>query len=537
MFRFVALLGAMLLLSFPVGADPVKALLDAAHARDFAAVEAQIRTAADRTLQRDLVWALAATDPDTVEFTKAWLETQKDNPVALTARAWSTYWAGVRVRGELSRFRTWPPLLEESGQLYLGALSLAERATTLDPGFLPASDAVILLRSRTGRTEEVLTELERIIDLDPNRHSLVLATSALSPAWGGSIDLMQGVCSYFADRVADVPDFNADTCLAQAILRAEIWGKPKEWAISVVAGQADAPFLEREVMQLARDHLLSSDSVFLLSTRLKAEGRMSVYPILAVQKDLPETTGPPDMAEFEQALGNDLAAATLAADRDPGNVRTLIELRYLYDIEVRSIGQLALRDAATTDAERQAIAEQKTQTRLQHDADLDRRARRLLDLAPRNAPSLQFASQQVISPDPDPLKADRWALALLTNATVYANYQEKQLGQVVLEARGRYERMQTRMASGEVPGYSAAQLEEVYLCPYVRAVRLIDEVCAHHETGEQYCVLESLQGYPSHSKISSSLYSTLAEQGVCAVERNAPIELLAYDIIDLAPLP
>lgn len=537
MFRVLCFVAAALIAPFQLLADPIYDLLTAAHRKDFAAVEAQIRTAADRTLQRDLVWALAATDPDTVDFTKAWLEAQEDNPVALTARAWSTYWAGAMVRGNFSRFRTWPPLLEEADRMYLEALSLAERAAILDPGFLPASDAVILLRARTSGGEKALVELERIMEVDPNRHSLVLATSSLSPAWGGSIELMQALCDHFAERVEDVPDLDSETCLAQAILRAQIWGNAKDWAISVVTNQADKPFLEREIIELARDHLLPPEGVVLINTRLRAEGRMSVYPILSVDKDLLESTFPLEVAEFAEALANDLSETKLAADRDPGYVQELLTLRDLYDLEIRSIGLAALRSAETTDAERVAIADQIAQTGLQQKADLDRRARRLFDLAPRNARSLQFASEYVISPDPDPLKADRWAIALLTNATVYANYQEKQLGQVVLETQRRYDLMQNRMASGEAPNYSAAELEETYLCPYVRAIRLIDEVCANHETGEQYCVLESIQGYPSHSQISSSLYSKLAEQGICASERGAPIESLAYEITDLAPLP
>ncbi|MFM7335352.1 MAG: hypothetical protein ACKO1H_13245, partial [Tabrizicola sp.] len=260
--------------------------MDAAHAGDFAAVEAQIKTAPDRTAQRDLVWALAATDPATAGFTKAWVAAAPDNPTALTARAWSVYWAASQIRGERIRRHTWPPLLEEAGQMYREALTLAERATRLDPRFLPASDAVILISVVTGRGEASLVELERIMALDPNRHSLVLTASNLTPAWGGSVELMEALCSYFAPQVADVPDYNPDICLAQAILRGRLWGERKDWAITVVEPQADKPFLEREVMALARENLLPLDAIALLRTRLEAEGRMSVYPILAPDKDL-----------------------------------------------------------------------------------------------------------------------------------------------------------------------------------------------------------------------------------------------------------
>lgn len=106
LFRRILLILATFLAAPSAQADAIKTLLKAAHAADFAGVEVQIKEAPDRTAQRDLVWALAATDPDTAAFTKAWVAAQPDNPTALSARAWSLYWAAAQIRGERVRRHT-----------------------------------------------------------------------------------------------------------------------------------------------------------------------------------------------------------------------------------------------------------------------------------------------------------------------------------------------------------------------------------------------------------------------------------------------
>lgn len=537
MFRHIFLIIALLSPVRPAQADPIETLLKAAHAADYAGVEAQIKDAPDRTAQRDLVWALAATDPKTVAFTKAWVDAEPDNPTALSARAWSLYWTASMIRGERIRRHTWSPLLDEADRMYGEALSLAERATSLDPRFLPASDAVILIGVVTGRGEASLAELERIMALDPNRHSLVLAASNLTPAWGGSVELMQALCSYFAPQVADVPDYSPDICLAQAILRGRVWGEMKDKAILVVETLADKAYLEREVMALAREHLLPQNAVALLSDRLKAEGRMSVYPILAPNKDLLRMGDMPDKAGFATALDQDIAAATLAADRDPGNPKTLVELAELYEIEDLFVEGQVLHIPDPTEAERKEIASQLADLRTWRMTDLDVRSRRLVELAPRSAAALDFAAKHVLGPSTDPMQTDRWALSALTNAAIYANYQEIQVGQIVLEAKARYAALRERMAAGSAPAYSDEKLDEVYLCPYVRAVRIVDAICAEHEWGVNTCLVDSVWVAPSESGLKNTLFSEVSDRGACKVEREAPVEDLLYEIVELQPLP
>ena len=159
----------------------------------------------------------------------------------------------------------------------------------------------------------------------------------------------------------------------------------KDWAILVVAPQAAKVFLEREVMALARDHSLPLNAIALLRARLEAEGRPSVYPILAPNKDLLRIGDLPDKPGFAAALAQDIATASLAADRDPGNPKALAELADLFEIEDLFVEGQVLNKPAPTEAERKATAKQLADLRLRRATDPDLRARRLIELAPRNA--------------------------------------------------------------------------------------------------------------------------------------------------------
>lgn len=537
MFRLLAVILFCLAAVVPAFADPLDDLFSAAQTGDMARAEAILAAAETPQLRRDMMWMLGGSHPDLRDFTRDWAEAQPDNPAALTARAWSMYQAGFLVRGERIRRHTYPPLLEEAQGRFLEALALAKKATELDPRFLPASDAVILINRSAGRGEDAIAELERIMALEPNRHSLVMTAAALPAQWGGSVELMEALCSYFAPQVADVPDYTPDICLAQAILRGGVWGERNDWAITVVAPQADKPFLEREVMALARENRLPTNAITLLRTRLEAEGRMSVYPILAPNKDLLRIGDLPDKAGFATALDQDIAAASLAADRDPGNPKTLAELAKLFEIEDLFVEGQVLNNPNPTEAEREAIKRKLAELRMWRTTDLDVRSRRLIDLAPRSAAALDFAAKHVLGPNNDPMEADRWALSALTNASIYANYQEIQVGQVVLEAKARYATLRERMSAGTAPAYSEALLDEVYLCPYVRAVRIVDAICAEHERGVETCLLDSVLVAPSESGLKRTLYAEVTDRGACKVEREAPVEDLLYEIVDLQPPP
>jgi hypothetical protein len=290
-------------------------------------------------------------------------------------------------------------------------------------------------------------------------------------------------------------------------------------------------------MALARDHLLFPTGIDLLRARLEAEGRMSVYLILAPNKDLLRMGDLTDKAGFAAALDRDIAAASLAADRDPGSPGALRNLAELFQIEDLFTESQLLNTPNPTEAERAAIAQHLADLRQRRATDLDARARKLIALTPRNVASIEFAVRHLQASAADPLDLDLWALSALSNATIYANYKETQLGRVVLEARDRYALTRDRMASGDGPAYSESQLETAYLCPYTRAVRLVDELCAQHPKGEETCILDALWAYPSESQQKDSLYSTIVGQGSCPQERSAPIESLLYEEVALKPPP
>lgn len=537
MFRTLCLIAALILSPSTAASDPVDDLLAAAHAGDFSAVGRTIATASGSRLPRDLVWALAETHPDTVAFTKAWATADGDNPAALAARAWSLYWAAAILRNDRIVAYTAPALFDQARPLFAEAHALAKAAVALDPTFLPASDAVILTGFYVGDRDASFAEVDRIMQLAPNRHSLMLTAQKLEPAWGGSVEMMQAICDYYAGKVTDAPGFSAELCLAQAILRGSVWGERRDWAIMAASDHADLPFLEGDLKRLARDRALPPGGAHRLQARLAAEGRRSAIVDLAAQPDLLQTLDMPDKDGFAAALERDLSEARMAADRDPGSPATLKVLPELYRLEADFIGLQVLGKADPTQAEIEDYERGMAEIAERQAQDLDRRARRLLALAPQNATALQFAATHVRQPFPDPLASDRWAISLMTNAVIHANYQDVFLGQVATEAIARHDILRGLIASGAVPDPGAAALDEVYLCPYVRAIRVLDEVCAQHPYGEQQCIMAALKAYPSDSAYDRSPYSAIWDRGGCAAQFGAAIETLFYDLVPITPLP
>jgi hypothetical protein len=51
------------------------------------------------------------------------------------------------------------------------------------------------------------------------------------------------------------------------------------------------------------------------------------------------------------------------------------------------------------------------------------------------------------------------------------------------------------------------------------------------------CLLDSVLVAPSESGLKRTLYAEVTDRGACKVEREAPVEDLLYEIVDLQPPP
>lgn len=515
-------------------ADPISDILQQAYAGNTGGVEAIVTGTADITLQRDLMWALSAMHPDTMHFTEIWAKEEPENPVALTARAWSLFNSGQVERGEHSVRNSWPPSLQLANQMFDEAFGLAAHASELAPGFLPASDAVILIGKVSGHRDAMDAEIKRILTLMPNRHSLVLAAAAQSPNWGGSIRAINDLCQSYAGKVTNVTGYTPDACVADTVFRAGIYGDKRNRAVETLGKMVDNPMMDRALLEAAQSHSLPEDVANRLRARMLGEDRLTVDLALSGRPDiLSRPGGFPEVEAFAAALKRDLVKARLEADRDRGSPQSLLTLSYLFDVEVLFARQTSGLDANPNAPDVEEKSAKILELDARNAAEMEDRALRLLEMSPRNVKALLLGARYLDNRFPDALDSGRWTLALSINAAIYSNYQSERLGRLVFAAKYGPEGLRLQTESGSSLPYSQAQLDEVYACPYVRALRLLELVCSYSEEGLEDCFRSSGLSHSDEMSGEYSLLEKITARGACAAEREKPVEELLFSEIDL----
>jgi hypothetical protein len=521
-------------------ADPLDDLFAAAQAGDSTAVEALIDGAETPQLRRDMMWALAASHPDTRAFTKSWADAEPDNPVALTARAWSLYREGFIIRGVASVRDTWPASYATARPMIAESYELAERALALDDTYLPASDAVIMIGEVSGHMDRSAEEAARILDLNLNRHSLVIAASSVRPNWLGTIAVKTDLCDAYAEKLRDAPGYTAEMCVIDAIFKSNLCcDDQKTWALDRLGDYIEEPLMEETVLQAAATHSLTPEQADRLRAKLIAEDRLTVKVAVSGRPaDLwqPYAAGTPGMADFDAikaALKRELAAALVAADRDPGDPATVRQVGYYYEIatqlELRDVGYYEIPPPADIEAKYFAVMDQKKL----YDADKKARAFRLLKAAPRNLDALDLAATTIDDHLPDPLQSAIWTHALYTNAIAYSNYRYDIVGGYLLGTKFDRSSLEGRSKAGRAPKYSEAELTEAFDCPYVRALRLFDAACDAADLDQKTCYQNVGLSRESEYTAEDSTFVRVQSEGTCVTEREGSLESLRYEEIDL----
>jgi hypothetical protein len=514
-------------------ADGIQPLLDAAHAGDDDQVEALVREAEDLRLQRDLVWALGASHPDTRAFVERWVEAEPDNAVALTALAWAQYRSGFVARGEAGTDHTWPASMAAARARFDDAFALAERAAAADPAFLPASNAVMVTAMVSGNLGRIPDEARRILDLRPNRHSLVAAARSLAPQWGGSMAAVEELCTTYADKATDAPGFTPEMCMTQAIFDGNFSGRPLDWAKERLSEQIDNPLFDDILIREAASHRLSVADADRLRARLTAEDRLTVGVALSGRPDILALPDMPDLDATAAALERDLAAARLEADRDPGEPATLVKLADLYEVAYH----IALQQIDYLQQPPPADIEEKyykvRDMRLANEADLKARALDLLRSAPLSVKALGFAAVTIDDHDDDPLAALRWQLAVAGNAVVYSRNRYDQLGRYLMLGTNGYFYLLRQIKKGDAPDYDRAQLDEIIVCPHIRAMRLFDQACADVDFELGQCYASAGLSREDEWESSDSVLAEATARGACTADRDGPLDGLEFTDSDL----
>ncbi len=231
-------------LAFAMDINGVQKKLEAAH---------QQSLTGDLPLDdlRDLFSAFQSTAPEIKEFAESWVDEMPDSPYALTALTWNLYTAGWNMRGnDLIRF-TFYEAAYRHNNLHERARKLAQRAFQAAPDLIPASDAVIMLvlTHSMGRPDPmekvnfVSHTLKTVMELTPNRGSLLRAMNVTWPEWGGNFDGAIKLCSDFADLVTDVEGYTPEICMIDAAFYHDYGGEVRR-SMREALRSTDLPYLD-----------------------------------------------------------------------------------------------------------------------------------------------------------------------------------------------------------------------------------------------------------------------------------------------------
>ena len=311
--------------------DDLRALV---LARDFAATDTALiaahteYTAAHTPdAERDLYNVFALYDPAIQRFAEEWAAADPDNPRALNALGWNLYVWGWAWRGENTVNKTTTEALKGMSSRHMAAFKLFQRATQLAPDLIPASDGMLRLTTTLGNKSVIPTELERIMNSQPNRGSLMRAMMALAPQWGGRPEQVDLLCNRYAPKITDVPDYTPDVCRIDAVYYANFWyGNQRAAAHQLLM------FMPNPVLDYARyndmmDGLLTPEEVVSGLEALKAQRdlttdearklddfRMSLARVDAMQASYPE---------YSAALLREIPQLQAALVKDPLNPNLL----------------------------------------------------------------------------------------------------------------------------------------------------------------------------------------------------------------------
>lgn len=199
-------------------------LRNAIYAGDINAVSSVLKTAAGRYGDevdvedlRGLFRVFDTSDPRTFEFTAEWLKRWPGSSHAQIARATALANAAWALRGKGSVRDIYPDAMMQFLDLNVEAFALAEQAYASDPGFLPASDAILALGVAAGSKRRAFEVLDATMRATPNWGTLERALALSDPNYGGRIGDVTFMCGLYGSMLDGPGDDTTRYCLIRAI--------------------------------------------------------------------------------------------------------------------------------------------------------------------------------------------------------------------------------------------------------------------------------------------------------------------------------
>lgn len=456
-------------------------------------------------LQRGLFNAFALTDPRVDSFTKDWLAAEPASAYALTARGWHLYALGWTMRGERPAHRTLPDAIEAMSEHHAAAFELFERASTIDPDLIAASDGVLRLTQTLGHVDIIPIELERIMSRAPNRGSLMRAMGALAPQWGGRWEQVDLLCNRYAPRITTLQNYDSDTCRIDAVYFANFWQGNRREAAQQLLALNDHPILEYARMTEVLDGNGPAAYRKRKLEKIKAErplGDREAWALDAANSEVSNAAFIEATPEYDAAIAATLDEVRLWADRNPfvGNT-VLTYLGHAAEVGDKG-GPVFDRD--------DAIA----------------RLKRLLKAVPYDDRAWLLLGNILAGPDYFPsLAAIEAADGAFTNAVAYS-YHDYQtvLAKFDLRLRALID-PQNFLAVRSFEGMSPddqARFDRVVNCPFVLEVQRVSASCAQNDIPLDSCADGA---FKEDSAIITHVQSLWA-RNMCKAEFEAPYESL-----------
>ncbi len=508
--------------------DSFRALI---HKGDRAEVIAALETALQADIApdtipsraRELFWAFQDLHPVVDAFTQDWLTDDPASPLAQTARGWQLYQQGWAWRGGATAPRTWPESMDHMAALHAQALTLMRQAFATDSTMLPASDGVLQLDQTIGQDAEIPRVLETVMQVHPNRYSLMLAMKKLAPQWGGTQKQVDLLCARYAPKVTAGPGYDAATCVIDAAYFAEYWDGPRmDTARDALPGNAAPDLDDARLADAIRGFGTVEARKAILDKALQnrdftPDEAMAWDNVVSLLKGSGHLL---ELIEYPKAVHRQTLTLRLAADNAPLDPNTLGEYR----------------DALLEDIHQMTRLGQGPQP--YPAAEMEGRLKAVLAAFPFEANSWRRLGSDIAhygtgpSGSQDPVYWIETAEPYFNNAIAYGIGDRASLRAAVQPKL--YWLLTSGDPEGPVIDYStlapaeATRLDAVVNCPALRQLILLTTTCATDGANDQQCLPEeALPAYIDRH------FTARLKAGACPELATNDIAALSYSPVDV----
>lgn len=445
---------------------------------------------------RDLFSAFQSTAPEVKEFAETWVDEMPDSPYALTALAWNVYTAGWNMRGnDLIQF-TFYEAAYRHYNLHERARKLAQRAFQAAPDLIPASDAVIMLvlTNSSGRSNPmekvaiVSRTLDTVMELTPNRGSILRAMNVTQPEWGGNFEGAMQLCSDYADLATDVEGYTPEICMIDAAYAYDYSDEVRS-RMREALRSTDLPYLDHARRSDWEPGISRAADKKILAY-LQGDGSTDLKLALSYDRNVADINGSP---RASKTVADNLRLETLEKLKsDPYNpslISNIAEPRF----------------AIGPDQDKNDRSDEITLTKS------------ILKVAPfdpaywSKIARFMHTTNDASNPDENPYFA---------NTITFSNHSPTYFFQYLEAKTQDLKAIERRADAGELPDDQMVSADEAVTCPYIRLARLREMMCSNGIEHIPSYLTSNCANMTDHAAKLAKVIVEANSRNTCAAEIN-----------------